>query len=301
MDLSLTDEEQAFQDEARAVDRGQQPRSGSARRPRALQVRARVAGQDARGRLGRRLVAEGVRRPRRDADRAGAVLRGDRARQGAAARERARARHGRAGRDRARHRGAEGALPRADPVGRGDLVPGLLRARVGLRPRVAQDQGGEGERRLEDQRPEGLDDVRARGQVVHARRALGLRRPQAQGPHLLHLRHGPGGGRREAAAPDHGRGRVQRDLLRGRLHPRREPDRRRGQRLERRDHDADERARRARRGLGGRNPARPRGARRADQRARARRRPGAPPAHRRDQDGLRGAAARRDARPHRRR
>ena len=27
-----------------------------------------------------------------------------------------------------RHRGAEGALPRADPVGRRDLVPGLLRA-----------------------------------------------------------------------------------------------------------------------------------------------------------------------------
>ena len=30
---------------------------------------------------------------------------------------------------------------RADPLRRGDLVPGLLRARVGLRPRIAEDQG----------------------------------------------------------------------------------------------------------------------------------------------------------------
>ena len=30
----------------------------------------------------------------------------------------------------------------ADPVRRRDLVPGLLRAAVGLRPRVAEDEGG---------------------------------------------------------------------------------------------------------------------------------------------------------------
>ena len=46
------------------------------------------------------------------------------------------------GGDRARHRGAEGALPGADPLRRGDLVPGVLRAGVGLRPGVAEDEGG---------------------------------------------------------------------------------------------------------------------------------------------------------------
>ena len=75
------------------------------------------------------------------------------------------------------HRRAEGALARADPLRRGDLVPGLLRARVGLRPRLAEDEGGQGRRRLARHRAEGLDDVRARGEVVHARRPHRHRRP----------------------------------------------------------------------------------------------------------------------------
>ena len=52
------------------------------------------------------------------------------------------ARHGRPDRHRARDRRAEGALPGADPVRRRDLVPGLLRAAVGLRPRLAEDARG---------------------------------------------------------------------------------------------------------------------------------------------------------------
>ena len=212
-------------------------------------------------RLGRRLVAEGVRRPRRDPDRAVDLRRGAGAREGAAAGERARARDGRPGRDRARDRGAEGALPGADPLRRGDLVPGLLRARVGLRPRLAEDQGGQGERRLADHRPEGVDHLRPRGEVVHAGRPHRPRRAQAQGPHLLPHGHGAGRGRGPAAAPDHRRVGVQRAVHRERLRPRRERRRRGRQRLDGRDHDADERARRARR-LG---RARPRQrARRAD-------------------------------------
>ena len=39
---------------------------------------------------------------------------------------------------RGRHRGAEEALPEADPLRRGDLVPGLLRTRRRLRPREPQ-------------------------------------------------------------------------------------------------------------------------------------------------------------------
>ena len=38
-----------------------------------------------------------------------------------------------------RHARAEGALPRADPVGRGDLVPGVLRAGLRLGSRLAED------------------------------------------------------------------------------------------------------------------------------------------------------------------
>ena len=81
---------------------------------------------------------------------------------------------------------------RADPVRRGDLVPGLLRARVRLRPGVAEDARGARRRRLGRHRPEGVDDVRARGEVVHARRAHRPRRAQAQGPDLLPDGHGAG-------------------------------------------------------------------------------------------------------------
>ena len=70
----------------------------------------------------------------------GDLPRGDRARRGAAAHERDRARDGRPDDHRPRHRGAEGALPPEDPVGRGDLVPGLLRARRRLRSRLGEDE-----------------------------------------------------------------------------------------------------------------------------------------------------------------
>ena len=42
------------------------------------------------------------------------------------------------------NRAAEGALPRADPHRRGDLVPGLLRARRRLGPRQPEDARGAG-------------------------------------------------------------------------------------------------------------------------------------------------------------
>ena len=177
MDLTLNDPRAGVPRRVSRLARGEPPRPGAeGRRPGPVRVRARVAAQAARGRLGRRLVAEGVRRPRRDADRAVDLRRGAGAGQGASPRQRPRPGHGRPRRDRPRHRGTKGALPRADPLGRGDLVPGLLRARVGFRPRFAEDQGGQGERRLADHRPEGLDDLRPRGQVVHARRPHRLAR-----------------------------------------------------------------------------------------------------------------------------
>ena len=161
--------------------------------------------------------------------------------------QRARPGHGRPCGDRARQRGPEGALPGADPLRRGDLVPGLLRARVRFGPRLAQDPRREGQRELEGHRPEGLDHLRARGEVLHAARPHRPGRPQAQGDHLLHPRHGSAERRRSAAPPDHRRGRVQRDLPRGGRDPRRERHRRGRRRLGGRDHHADVRARRPRR------------------------------------------------------
>ena len=104
---------------------------------------------------------------------------------------------------------------------------------------------------------------------------------QAQGPDLLPDGHGAGRRAGAPAAPDHRRGGVQRAVHRGGADPRRERRGRRGQRLEGRADDADERARRPR-------------LRAAD--------PPAPAARRRDRGGrragpARGPAVRRRARP----
>ena len=175
-------------------------------------------------RLRRSLVAEGVRRPRRDADRAGDLQRGDGARRGALAPANVLGlvmggpvviTHGT---DEQKQRFLEPIL-----IGRRDLVPGLLGARVGLRPRVAQDQGGQVERRA------GSSPARRSGRPSPTRpsgacswRARDSGRAQAPGPHLLPHGHGAGGRAGAPAAPDHRRGRVQRDLHRGGAHPRRE-------------------------------------------------------------------------------
>ena len=66
--------------------------------------------------------------------------RGDAAGAGAAAAA-VRRQHGRAGDHRVRQRGAEEALPAAHRQSRRLVVPGLLRARRRLRPRVAEDRG----------------------------------------------------------------------------------------------------------------------------------------------------------------
>ncbi len=98
----------------RAARRGSPPTTRAASRPATrtrFEFRRAWQRAAARGRLGRRVVAEGVRRPRRDADRAGDLQRGDRPRPRAAGGQRARAGDGRPDRDRPRHRGAARALP----------------------------------------------------------------------------------------------------------------------------------------------------------------------------------------------
>ncbi len=220
----------------------ERPGQAARGRGRGLPVATPLAGAAPQGRMGRPVMAQGIRRPRRHADRAGDLLRGDGALQRTRAGQRAGPRDGRARGDPPRHRGAEAALPGADPLGGGDLVPGLFGAGGGVGPRLPEDARRKARRGLGRERTEGLDHARARGQVVHAGRAHGPRRAQAPGPHLLPDGHGPGRGGCEAAGADHGRIRVQRDLHGRGLHPRRERDRRSRERVGSRDHDAHERA-----------------------------------------------------------
>ena len=133
-----------------------------------------------------------------------------------------------------------------DALRRRDLVPGLLRARRRLRPLGGADAHRAARRPLPRQRPEGLVVARAPGRLLHPRRPQrpGLRAPR--GPHVPDRRHARAGRRGAAAAPDHRRGGVQRDLLHRRPRPAREPARRDRRRLAGRDDDAAARARHAR-------------------------------------------------------
>ena len=98
-------------------------------------------------------------------------------------------RPGRTHADRPRDPGAEGALPAQDPLGRGDLVPALQRARLGIRPGVAVDPRGARRRRVGRERPEGVDHDRPVRQVRDAAGPHQPRRPQARGAQLLHPGH----------------------------------------------------------------------------------------------------------------
>ena len=67
----------------------------------------------------------------------------------------------------------------ADPLGRGDLVPGLLRAGRRLRPRRRAHARRAARRRLRRQRPEGVVVVRAHRRLLHPRHAERPRRRRA--------------------------------------------------------------------------------------------------------------------------
>ena len=162
-------------------------RRGPVRRPRGSRVEPRAL----RRRLGRDLVAGGVRRTRARAAVPGDLPRGGGARRGAAARRRDRPRDGRPDDHLARHRRAEGALPEAAPRRGRDLVPGVLGARCGLGPRRRARLGPARRRPLRRRRPEGLVVVRAHRRLLHPPRALrpGLRAPcRADVPHRRHAR-----------------------------------------------------------------------------------------------------------------
>ena len=170
----------------------------------------------------------------------------------------------------------------ADAQRRRGVVPALLRARRGLGPRRHPDARQAGRRRhLAAHRPEGVDHERPARRLRAAARAHRRRRAQAQGPDHVHRPDGRAGRDDPPAAPDLGRGALQRGLLRRRRARRRLRGRPGQRRLGRRHDHADVRARRdrpRRRGLRlARGPLRGGAAGRRGRHARPR---GAPPLRR---------------------
>ena len=167
MDLALSPEHEAFQRRVRAWLKANVPKRepDDAMRghsePGARAAPQGVATQALRRRLRRHGLAEAVRRPGRRRDGADDRQPGARAGARAAADRHDGRADGRADADPVRQRRAEAALPAAHPQRRGDLVPGLLRARRGLRSRIAEDARRAGRRRVHRQRPEGVDLERA--------------------------------------------------------------------------------------------------------------------------------------------
>ena len=127
----------------------------------------------------------------------------------------ARNRSNRPDRHPARHRATKSTLPRQDVDRRGNLVPGLLRTELRLRPREPTDARRARRRLFRGQRPEGMDQPRAARRHAGAAGAHRPRRAEAQG-HLLPAgrheapRHHPD---RAPADTDNRRIRIQRSLL----------------------------------------------------------------------------------------
>ena len=215
MDFRDTPEEAAFRTELRAWFEANVP-DGEGTGPSSPLERRRLQGveQEAlRRRLRRPDLAEGVRGQRGSLHAPGDLPRGDRPGRGARAHRRHRARDGGADDHRPRNRRTEGALPQQDPVRRGGLVPGLLGAGLGFRPRVAEDAGRARRRRVRRQRAEGVVVVRSHRRLLHPRGHAPIPRPPStRGSRICSstcIRRASRFGR----STDHRRPRVQRDLL----------------------------------------------------------------------------------------
>ena len=167
-----------------------------------------------RARLADAGLADRARRRRRRPRAPGDVQRGD------GALPRPRLQPGRRPRRADDHHVRLGRAQRLLPAGdsqRGDhLVPGLQRARLGLRPRLVADARAARRRRLHHQRPENLDLRRAARRLDLLPRAHRARRAQASRHLVLPDRHEDARDHR-APAGQHGQPPpLQRGLLRGR-------------------------------------------------------------------------------------
>jgi hypothetical protein len=179
---------------------------------------------------------------------------------------------------RPRHGRPEAAAPAGDGHRRRWLLPTVQRAQRRVRPRRAPDASGAGRRRLGRQRPEGVDVGRPGRQQGDAGRTHERGRAQARRDLLLPDPHGPARHRGSSPARDDRPQVLQRGVHHRCPRARRRPRRRRGQGLDRGQHDARLRARPVR-GLGrdhdrkaGPDRRRPRPARRRVRRCSRRRR-----------------------------
>ena len=192
MDFRLTPEDEAFRQEVHDFIEKECPKQlrersgGIGGFMSNAAVLHRVAQEDRRQGLGRARLAEGVRRRRHDHHGAVHLQHGDRphARPLADLHRRPRRRGARPDDPRLRHRRAEAGVHPRHPRRRSHVVPGLLRARLRLRPRLAPDPRGPRRRRLRHQRPEDLDHARPHVEVHALPGPHRPRRPQAQG-HLV--------------------------------------------------------------------------------------------------------------------
>ena len=293
VDLNDTPELAAYREEVRAwLEEHKHAAPPLARRRRRPRRRAPVLAAGAgRGPPGRGHVAGGVRRRRARPAPAGGRQPGDRPRRRAGDLRHHRRGHARPDADRARVRGAEAAPPRArcsPPTRSGaSSSPSRPRARTSPACRPAPAGGG---RRLAPLGPEGVDDQRPARRVRPPARPHEPRRAQAQGPDHVRRPDGRRGRHDPAAAPDLGRGALQRGLPRRRAARAGRRGRAGRRRLGRRHDHADVRARDdrpRRRGLRlARGPLRPRAAARRGVHARR----GDPSPLRRDRHGVPRAA-----------
>ncbi len=274
-------------------------RTARVRRPgRRGRVGPPVAGEPGRGQMGRCPLAERIRRAQRDAGPSRPLPERVRPLAGAPAGEPRRDQPGRADAARPRHRRPTSPLHAAHPLGRGDLVPALQRARRGKRPGLVDDARDAGRRRVPRHRAQGVDvvrPVRHLGSLPGPHRSRGRASPTRH--HRVDRRHGrPRGGGAAVGADDRRCG-VQRGVPDRRLRPRRACHRRGGAGLDRRRLHAGPRAGDElpvqgasgardvprpplRRGAGQRRAGRPAGRRRPRGRLRRSQRPAsAQPAH----------------------
>ena len=165
--------------------------------------------------------------------------------------------HGRPGGGGARQRGPQASLPRSDLPRRPAVLAAAQRARGRLRPGRPEDPRGARRRRVDRQRPEGVE---LDGPPCADRAADGPHRPgraQAPGPDDVPPAAGLAGRGDPSAEADERPGGVQRGVPHRRARARRQPRRRARQRLACGADDADVRAgvRRCEQG-GGERPAR---------------------------------------------
>ena len=177
---------------------------------RGLPARAR------RGRPGRHHVADRVRRTRAARTLPAHLRPRGQGVPGPTPRPRDRPRDVRPHPPGARQRGAEAGADPTAPAGRARLVRAVQRAGCGFRPLERADARPSRRRRVRRRRAEGVDLGRPAQRLRRLPRPHRPRAPQARGHHDAHRRHALPGHHGAAAAPDDGRGPLQRGLPRGR-------------------------------------------------------------------------------------